>query len=141
MRSDKSEVSEVASDLFRFAQKRRLFITESIVFEKSKLFAVRIVKMSNYLKKCKKEFIMSDQLIRAGTSIGANIAEAESAISRKDFTAKMYIAYKECSEAKYWLYVLYHSGYLTSAQYNSVNNDCVEIEKILTAITKRMRTE
>lgn len=111
----------------------------SITFEKSKSFAVRIAKLSDYLKKNKKEHTMSVQLLRCGTSIGANIAEAECSISKKEFLAKMYIAYKECAETKYWLYVLYNAGYLTALQYNSINNDCVELEKLLTSITKSIR--
>lgn len=118
-----------------------VIMSKSITFEKSKAFAVRIAKLCDYLKKTKKEYVMSVQLLRCGTSIGANIAEAECSISKKEFLAKMYISYKECAETKYWLYVLYNSGYLTTSQYNSINADCVELEKLLTSITKKMRAE
>ena len=73
-------------------------MSDSIVFEKSKRFAIRIVKLYKYLCDEKKEVVLSKQLLRSGTSIGANIAEANSAFSKKDFLAKMYIAFKECSE-------------------------------------------
>ena len=80
---------------------------------KSKMFAVRIVKLYRYLCEEKKEFVMSKQLLRSGTSIGANIAESECAISRKDFLSKVYIALKECAETLYWLELLFDTDYLT----------------------------
>lgn len=76
-------------------------MSESIVFDKSKKFAVRIVKLNKYLRDEHKETVLSKQLLRRGTSIGANIAEANCAFSKKDFLAKMYIAFKECSESRY----------------------------------------
>ena len=79
---------------------------------------------------------MSAQLLRCGTSIGANIAEAECAVSRKDFSAKMYIAFKECNETKYWLDILYATNYLTDKQFRSINRDCNELYKLLASITK-----
>ncbi len=109
---------------------------ESIVFEKSKKFAIRIVKLYKYLCDEKKEFVLSKQLLRSGTSIGANVSEANCAISKKEFLAKMYIAFKECSESIYWLALLSETDYLTEAEYNSISNDCVEIQKLLSAITK-----
>ena len=87
------------------------------VFEKSKYFAVRIVKLHRFLSKDKQEYILSKQILRSGTSIGANISEAECAISQKDFLAKMYIAFKECAETEYWLEILYHSDYISQAQF------------------------
>lgn len=86
---------------------------ENIIAEKSKQFAIRIVNLYKYLLKEKKEFILSKQLVRSGTSIGANVAEAICAISKKDFTAKMYIAYKECSESLYWIELLYEKNIWT----------------------------
>ena len=91
---------------------------DSIVFEKSKRFAIRIVKLYKYLCDEKKEVVLSKQLLRSGTSIGANIAEANSAFSKKDFLAKMYIAFKECSESKYWLDLLYKTDYLTQSEFD-----------------------
>ena len=111
----------------------------SIVFDKSKKFAIRVVKLYNYLCDEKKEFVLSKQLLRSGTSIGANIAEANSAFSKKDFLAKMYIAFKECSESKYWLELLHETDYLTQSQFDSINADCTEIQKLLSSITKTLK--
>ncbi len=109
---------------------------DNVVAEKSKLFAIRIVRLHQYLHKEKHESILSKQLVRSGTSIGANIAEAECAISKKDFIAKMYIAYKECAETQYWLDLLSASEYLSQAEFESINNDCQELKRILSSITK-----
>lgn len=84
---------------------------------------------------------MSMQLLRCGTSIGANIAEAECAISKKDFVAKMYIAFKECNETKYWLDILYETNYLSDKQFKSINKDCVELYKLLASITKSVQID
>lgn len=109
---------------------------ENTVVEKSKAFAVRIIKLYKHLTESKKEFVLSKQLLRSGTSIGANIAEAVCAMSKKDFLSKMYIAYKECSETKYWLDLLQLTDYITETEYNSIIKDCIELFKLLTAITK-----
>ena len=82
---------------------------------------------------------MSKQLLRSGTSIGANIAEAECGISKKDFLAKMYIAFKECSESKYWLELLHETDYLTQSEFDSINADCTELQKLLSSITKTLK--
>ena len=103
---------------------------------KSKRFSVRIVNLYRYLCEEKREFVLSKQLLRCGTSIGANLAEAECAISRKDFLSKVYIALKECAETKYWLELLNETGYLTDAQFQSVYSDCEELRKMLSATTK-----
>lgn len=116
-------------------------MNENVVFEKSKAFAIRIVKLYKHLNDNKNEYVMSKQLLRSGTSIGANIAEAECGISKKDFLAKMYIAFKECSETKYWLELLFATEYLNEAEYNSIITDCDELLKLLTSITKTMRNE
>ena len=110
----------------------------SIVGEKSKKFAIRIVRVYRYLSKEKREFILSKQLLRAGTSIGANLAESECAISRNDFLAKIYIALKETSETIYWLELLYQTGYLTAVQYHSLFHDAEELRKMLSSSTKTM---
>lgn len=112
---------------------------ENVVFYKSKKFAIRIVRLYKYLCDEKKEFVLSKQLLRSGTSIGANIAEANCAISKKEFLSKMYIAFKECAESKYWLELLYETEYLTQIQYQSILNDCIEIQKLLSSITKSTR--
>ena len=102
---------------------------------KSKKFAVRIVNVYKYLCNEKSEFVLSKQLLRSGTSIGANIAESECAISEKDFLSKVYIALKECSETIYWLELLYETDYLSQSELESVKSDCIEIKKILSATT------
>ena len=109
---------------------------EQIVEQKSFLFAVRIVKLCNYLRDTKKEYTLSKQLLRSGTSIGANIAEAQQAQSRADFISKMNIALKEAVETNYWLRLLQATDYLTDSEFSSIFNDCRELEKMLTAIIK-----
>ncbi len=111
-------------------------MNEGITYQKSKRFAVRIVKLYQYLCKDKKEYMLSKQLLRSGTSIGANIAEANCAFSEKDFLAKMYIAFKECAETEYWLELLHESEILSEQEYRSIIADCNEIKKLLSAITK-----
>ena len=111
-------------------------MSESIVANKSRQFAVRIIRLGQYLQTEKKEFILSNQIIRSGTSIGANIVEALKAISQKEFLQKMYIALKECNETMYWLDLLYATDYLSEQQFQSLNNDCAELQKILSSITK-----
>ena len=106
--------------------------------EKSKRLAIRIVRLYQYLCDEKKEYVLSKQVLRSGTSIGANLAEAETAMSRKDFLAKVYIALKECSETLYWLELLYETDYLSKQEYESINSDCVEIRKMLSSTTKTM---
>lgn len=112
---------------------------DNIVFDKSKKFAIRVVKLYKYLCDEKKEFVLSKQLLRSGTSIGANISEANCSISKKEFLSKMYIAFKECSESKYWLDLLFETNYLTQTEYDSIMNDCSEIQKLLSSITKTTR--
>ena len=111
----------------------------SIVQEKSRNFASRIIKMRQYLLQRKGEFVMSKQLLRSGTSIGANISEALCAQSKKDFYAKMYIAYKEASESLYWIDMLFENGYITDVQHESIKKDNVELVKMLSAITKTQK--
>ena len=108
----------------------------NIIEEKSFAFAIRIVNLYKHLNEVKKEFVLSKQLLRSGTSIGANVAEAEQAQSTPDFVSKMSIALKEASETKYWIRLLASTGYLTEAETVSILNDCVEIEKILVSIIK-----
>ena len=108
----------------------------NIIDEKSFAFAVRIVNLYRHLNETKKEFVLSKQLLRSGTSIGANVAEAEQAQSTLDFISKMSIALKETSETKYWIRLLASTNYLTEAEAVSILNDCVELEKILVSIIK-----
>ncbi len=107
--------------------------------EKSKKIAIRIVRVYQYLRNEKKEFVLSKQLLRAGTSIGANLAEAKCAISRNDFASKVYIALKEAAETMYWLELLYQTEYLTKTQYFSLCRDAADLRNILSATTKTMQ--
>lgn len=109
---------------------------ENTVKCKSKKFAVRIVNLYKFLCETKNEYVLSKQVLRSGTSIGANIAESECAITRKDFLNKIYIALKECSETLYWLELLKDTDYILQEQYDSLFHDCVEIKKMLSATTK-----
>ncbi len=106
---------------------------------KSLAFAKRVVRAYQYLCEDKKEFVLSKQLLRSGTSIGANIAEAQYGSSRKDFLNKLYIALKECAETLYWLELLASCDYLSNSEYQSLYTDCDEIRKILSSITKTTR--
>ena len=104
--------------------------------QKSKKFAVRIIRLYQYLTIEKREYILSKQLLRSGTSIGANLAEGECPISKRNFLAKMYVALKECNESLYWLDLLYATDYLSEREYTSIQSDCNELKKMLSSITK-----
>jgi four helix bundle protein len=107
---------------------------ENTVVIKSKAFAVRIIRLYQFLQNEKKEFILSKQLLRSGTSIGANVKEAIRGFSKKDFRFKLGIALKEASESEYWLELLFETDYISDKQFQSVKEDCIELIKILTAI-------
>jgi four helix bundle protein len=109
---------------------------ENIILEKTMDFSVRIVNLYKYLCDEEKEFVLSKQVLRSGTSIGANAHEASNGQSTKDFLAKMYIALKEATETEYWLNLLIKTNYLSNTQGKDILNDCVELKKILTAIIK-----
>ena len=109
---------------------------DNVIESKSFSFAVRIVKLCRHLQIDNKEFVLSKQLLRSGTSIGANVAESQQAQSRADFISKLSIALKEAVETNYWLRLLYATDYLSSTEYSSVITDCKELEKLLTAILK-----
>ena len=111
----------------------------NVILEKSMAFAVRIVKLYRYLNDEKREYVMSKQLLRSGTSVGANAYEAVQGQSRNDFLAKMGIALKEAYETQYWLELLYRTEYLTSEQYESIAADHKEVIKILTKIVKNTK--
>ena len=112
---------------------------KSIVYQKAYAFSIRIVKAFQYIQSDKREFILSKQLLRSGTSIGANISEANGAISQKDFSAKMSIAYKECLETKYWLSLLKDTDYIDESIFQSLFKDADELGKILFSILKTTR--
>ena len=109
---------------------------DNIVLDKSFSFAVRIVKLSQYLQKHEKEFVISQQVLRSGTSIGANITEAQQAQSRADFRSKLNIALKEAAETDYWLRLLHTTEYLNETQFQSIISDCREIKHLLISIVK-----
>ncbi len=109
---------------------------ENIVATKSYAFALRIIKLYKYLISEKKEFVLSKQILRSGTSVGANIKEAEHAQSKKDFINKMNIALKEANETEYWLMLLKDSEYISADSFNSIHPDSVELIKLLASIVK-----
>lgn len=104
--------------------------------EKSFEFAVRIVNLYKYLVSKKHEYVLSKQLLRSGTSIGANISEAQRGQSKADFIAKMSIALKEANETYYWLCLLHRTDYLTKTQFASLEKDILELIRLLMAICK-----
>ena len=106
---------------------------ENILIEKSIDFGARIVKLHRYLVKEKHETVLSKQILRSGTSIGANINEAQYGSSKADFIAKLHIALKETAETEYWLHILKKSDYLDETMATSMLNDCIEIKRILIA--------
>ena len=112
---------------------------DNTILLKSKKFAVRIIKCYKYLNDQKHEHIISKQLIRCGTSIGANAIESRNAQSRSDFTSKLNIALKEADETAYWLDLLHSSDYLDDNMFSSLNNDCQELISILMSIIKSIK--
>jgi len=112
---------------------------ENAIENKSFDFAVRIVNLYKYITTEKKEFVLSKQLLRSGTSIGANVSEAQMGQSKSDFNAKMYIALKEANETEYWLKLLYKTEYLTENEFESIKTDIKEIIALLMSITKSIK--
>ena len=106
----------------------------NVIVEKSFAFANRVVKLYKYLCTVQKEWVLSQQLLRSGTSIGANVRESQRAQSNKDFVAKLNIALKEACETEYWLELLKENEYLTQSQFDSVFRDCRELTNILSQI-------
>ena len=109
---------------------------EIIIQNKSFDFAVRIVNLYKFLTQEKQEYVMSKQLLKCGTSIGANVAEAQKAQTKPDFNAKMNIALKEAYETEYWIRLLYHTEYLTQMEYESIHNEILELISILISICR-----
>lgn len=109
-------------------------MAENIIKTKSFNFALRIVKLYQFLCSDKKEFVLSKQLLRSGTSVGAMVRESEQAESKADFIHKLAIAQKEANESDYWLELLFQSEYLNEIQYQSLKSDILEINKILSSI-------
>ena len=113
---------------------------ENAILEKSKRFAVRIVKFCKYLCEEKKEYRISDQLFRSGTSIGANVSEAIVAQSTKEFIAKLNISLKEANESMYWIEILKEAEIISETEFKSINADCNEVKSLLVAIVKTMNS-
>lgn len=105
----------------------------NILYEKAYAFGVRVVRAYQFLSQEKREYVLSKQLLRCGTSIGANVAEANGALSDADFSVKISISYKECLETKYWLHLLHDTEYLTTPVFNSLHHDADELGKMLFA--------
>lgn len=112
---------------------------ENNLYQKSYAFAIRVVKFYQFLNSEKREFVLSKQLLRSGTSIGANIAEANGAVSKADFSAKLSISYKECLETKYWLSLLKDTGIICQKVFQSMFDDADELAKILYTILSKTR--
>ena len=106
---------------------------ENILIDKSIDFAARIVKLCKFLENSQKEHIISNQIIRSGTSIGANINEAQYGNSKADFISKLHISLKEAAETEYWLRLLYKSELIDQKMFNSLLDDCLELKKLLIA--------
>ena len=106
-------------------------MAESIMFDKAKDFAVEIINMCKNIKEAKRESVLTNQLMRSGTSIGANIHESKYAHGTADFISKMQIPLKECYESEYWLELLNRTGYIDDEKYKKILNDCGQIRKML----------
>ena len=111
----------------------------TLLEDKCMNFSVRIVILCRFLNEEKHEYNISKQMFRSGTSIGANVAEAQCAVSRNDFVSKLYISLKESNETLYWLRLLYNTRYLSEIQFKSVYADCEELKRILMSVTKNAR--
>ena len=116
-------------------------MSDNAVLTKSKAFAVRIIMLYKHLCAESKEYTLSKQILRSGTSIGANIREAVNGYSKKDFTAKMSIALKEAGETAYWLELLAETDYISDSQFKSIYADVEELLKLLTSIVKTSKSE
>jgi four helix bundle protein len=114
-------------------------MSDNIILNKTYLFAVKIVKLSQYLFSEKKEYVLSKQILRSGTSIGANTEEAVGGFSKKDFIYKLNIAYKEARETKYWLRLLKDTGYISDDTFKMLFDELEQISKILFSIIKKSR--
>jgi four helix bundle protein len=112
----------------------------NIVLEKSKKFAIRIYNLYKFLCEEKREYVLAKQLLRSGTSIGANLTEAQYSVSRKEFLVKAAISLKECAETEYWLDLLKETNLLSPTEYDSIVEDCKELLRLLISITKTTKT-
>lgn len=117
------------------------YMSESILRKRAKEFAKNIVFLVKEIKSNKKESVLSNQLLRSGTSIGANIHEAQYAQGTADFISKLEISLKECFESEYWLELLFETGYIEEKQYKKLNNDCGVIRKMLISSCKTLKAK
>lgn len=115
-------------------------MSKSLALEKSIKFALRIIKLYKYLVEEKNEFVLSKQILLSGTFIGKHVKEATQAESKQDFTHEMSIALKKASETEYWLLILFEGEIFGEKEYNSINDDCIELIKMLTSIVKTSKT-
>jgi len=122
-------------------RERLLWIETMFVWQKSIAFSVRIIRLYQHLRKEKHEFVMAKQVLRSGTSVGANISESIRAQSSADFSSKLNIALKEAEETHYWLLLLMETDYISEKQFSSLDQDCEELIRLLTAITKTLSKE
>lgn len=111
---------------------------DNALLNKSKSFALQIIRLYNFIRNEKREFVLSKQLLKSGTSIGANVKEGVFAQSRADFTSKLFIAQKECAETEYWLELLFESDYIGKREFDSIYGDCQELMRLLVATTKTL---
>ena len=118
----------------RFDSKK--FMKDNIIVDKTRAFSKRIVFLGKYLVEEKKEYVLSKQIVKSGTSIGANVFEAQNGQTKNDFASKMNIALKEATETMYWLMVLNDTEYISDKQYDSLNEDLIDIRNILISICK-----
>lgn len=114
---------------------------ENVVKDKTFALAIRIVKLYKHLVSAKKEYVMSKQLLRSGTSVGAMVREAEHAESKSDFRHKLAIAQKEINESLYWIELLYQTDYLEKIEFDAIHKDATEVLKLLTSILKTSKTK
>ena len=112
------------------------FMKDNVIVDKTRAFSKRIVFLGKYLVEEKKEYVLSKQIIKSGTSIGANVFEAQNGQTKNDFASKMNIALKEATETMYWLMVLNDTEYISDKQYDSLNEDLIDIRNILISICK-----
>jgi four helix bundle protein len=122
-------------------RKLRTVARNNIVLEKSRKFAVRIFNLYKFLCDEKREYVLAKQLLRSGTSVGANLSEAKYSISKKEYLYKSLIALKECAETEYWLDLLKDTGVLTTDEYNSMITDCRDILYLLISRTKTIKQD
>ena len=111
-------------------------MSDNVVLDKSKAFAIRIIRMYQWLTSEKREYVLCKQCLRSGTSIGANIREGLNSQSKAEFIAKLQISIKEANETMYWLELLQETDYITKEMYDSIYPECVELAKLLTSIIK-----